>query len=183
MSYHRKSIRLPGYDYSQGGMYFISINTYNHCMLFMDIVGDQFVPTAYGEIALCEWMKLEKRFRFIELDTFIVMPNHVHGIIIFHEIPDGVERKNGLSERIDPPHPPHEQINSARLKRASLGSVIGAYKSTTARLINCLRHSPGDRVWQRNYYEQIIRNENHWARAREYIQNNPDNWKSEKNIK
>jgi len=123
---------------------------------------------------LGEWLRLTKRFQHIELDEFCIMPDHHHGILIIDpELFQPFKRMSSGSKH-DKPKSNKESI-SGGLVPGSLGAIVGAYKSTTARLINAMRHSPGAAVWQRNYHEQIIRNEDHWNKVREYIIRNPYN--------
>jgi len=158
----RKSIRLKGYDYSLGGVYFITINTHSHQPLFGEIHDSTIQLSQYGEIALTEWKRLPERCKYIELDEFSLLPDHLHGILIHHA---KLVKPNNENKSLVP---------------GSLGAIIGAYKSTVARLINAMRRTPGAPVWHRNYYEQIIRNEAHWIDAREYIIQNPSNWRKKK---
>jgi putative transposase len=161
MDHHRQSIRLPGYDYSQAGAYFVTIVTWHRVCLFGAFTDGQFAASTLGQVASIEWQKLGTRFPFASFDTFVVMPNHVHGIVVIKTQAEGGNQ---------------EMQTSGRLRPHSLGSVIGAYKSTTARLINMLRKTASAPVWLRNYYEHVIRDEAEWSKIYDYIEDNPRRW-------
>jgi len=173
----RRSIRLNGYDYTQAGAYFVTMVTHGHETLFGEIQAGVMQLNEFGDLAESEWQRLEQRFDRVIPDEFIVMPNHVHGILFIIESDTVVgagqetDRKNGLN----PLAPPLRNASTPNT-RQSLGIFIGAYKSTTARLINGLRHAYGTPVWQRNYYERIIRDERELNTIRKYIRDNPLKW-------
>jgi len=147
--HHRRSIRLKDYDYSQSGAYFITLVTYNRALLFGEIVDGVMKVNDAGFVAQTECKKLSVRFSGIIIENFVVMPDHMHAIIILEPV-DG--------------------------KTHTLGTIVGSYKSTVARLINGLRHTPGAPVWLRNYYEHIICNENEFTNIWNYIEDNPSRW-------
>jgi REP element-mobilizing transposase RayT len=156
--HQRRSIRLKGYDYSKAGAYFITICTHCKECLFGEIIDGATKLNAYGEIVEKCWCELPNHYENICLDEFVVMPNHIHGIIVItynvgaiHELP--LQRRNML-----------------------LPKIIGQFKMQSAKQINQLRHTHGQPVWQRNYYEHIIRNEDELNHIREYILNNPSKW-------
>jgi len=168
--HHRRSIRLKGYDYSQAGLYFITICTHNRENLFGEIVGangicPEMVLNVYGEIVKNEWIKTTKIRSEIELYEFVVMPNHFHGIV---EI-----RRGDRSAKGD--QPVALTIKSGPQQK-SIGSLIAGYKSVVTKQINILRNIPGVSVWQRNYYEHVIRDEKSYLKIAEYIINNPLHW-------
>lgn len=149
----RKPTRLPGYDYSQGGYYFVTVCTYNKIHLFGEIISGNMVLNQLGEIVFSTWVNLPIHFNSIALDEFIVMPNHFHGII-------AIESPNPTSE-----HRPNE--------KPSLGVIIGGFKTWSARKINAITNRTGKPVWQRSFYDHIIRNQTSLNQIREYIINNP----------
>lgn len=151
----RKFVRLKGFDYSKNGAYFITICSKNKTSVFGRIHAGQMELNRYGKIALCAWHDLINSFPFIELDEFVVMPNHVHGIVIIQSVTD---------------------CNSIHDKCSPLWRMVGTFKSSVTRQINALRLTPGCGLWQRNYYEHIIRNELSLDRIREYIALNPIHW-------
>ena len=150
---HRRSIRLPGYDYSQAGAYYVTIVAQGRECLFGEIVNAEMKLSRYGQIVQYAWFDLPRHYPHVELDAFCIMPNHGHGIIVLHD--------NVLMVR----HP--------------LSEIVRALKSFSARRINALRKTPGIPVWQRNYYEHIIRNEQDYQTKRNYILSNPENWEKD----
>jgi putative transposase len=168
--HHRRSIRLEGYDYAQPGAYFITICTQDRVCLFGDIVDGVMRLNQTGEIVRQCWMAIPEHFPHAMLDEFVVMPNHVHGIIVVGEMPNvGATHASPLPlapPRVRP-HGPHRQ---------SVGSIVGSFKSAATRRMNEYRGTSGTTVWQRNYYEHIIRTEDSLDRIRRYIAENPARW-------
>jgi len=158
---HRRLIRLKGYDYAQEGMYFFTICTYDRQFLFGNVLTGEMELNEFGHIVAEEWRKSTVIRHEIELDMFIVMPNHLHGIVTMTDRDVGA---TGWS-----PFP------SGPSKR-SLGAFVGGFKSVVTTRINQLRGTPGVPVWQRNYYEHIIRDEESLNRIRRYIADNPTRW-------
>ena len=173
----RKSIRLKGYDYSQAGTYYISICTKDRLCLFGDIANQEMVLNAAGRMITDAWNELAERFCNIELVEYIVMPNHIHGVISIVGVPLVGTRKtgNGLSKRAGTRPAPTK----------GLGDIVGAFKSfTTNDYIQGVRANgwtpfPG-KLWQRNYYEHIVRNDKELNLIREYIRQNPAQWDADK---
>lgn len=160
--HRRRSIRLRGYDYSQPGAYFVTIVTHDRECLFGEIVEGQMRLSPYGRIATEEWARTADVRTNVVLDTFAVMPNHIHGIII-------------ITGRGTAAPCPYEPAFGKSIPHA-LPTIIGQIKSITTKRINIIRDTPGLPVWQRNYYEHVIRNDHELDRIREYIANNPMQW-------
>ena len=160
--HHRRSLRLKGYDYSRAGAYFVTICTHGRECLFGEIMDGEMRLNAAGQAAQAEWVRLPERFQSIELDEFVIMPNHLHGIILVGA---------GLA-------PPDSGAASrgAASSAPTLGHILRAFKSISAIAVNRLLGRSGRSLWQRNYYEHIVRSENELARIREYIANNPAQW-------
>ena len=152
--HHRQSIRLQGYDYSASGAYFISICTHDREYLFGYIVNETMEFNIFGDIAQYYWQQLSQYHPNIILDESIVMPNHLHGIIV---------------------------LESSMDYKKSISEIIRGFKTFSAKAINKERGLRGVPVWQRNYYDRIIRNELELDRVRQYIINNPCNWDADKN--
>ena len=176
---NRRSIRLKGYDYSQPGAYFITLVTQGRECLFGDVVNGEMQLNAAGQIVLEEWMRTPSMRPEMDIDEFVVMPNHIHGIIIICEN-NGIPAvgAHGIGAHGGAPlhnHTP-QQPQPTHRKPRSLGSFIAGYKSIVTRRVNAQFGTPGVPLWQRNFYERIIRNEKEWDRARLYIINNPLNW-------
>ena len=157
--FHRRSIRLQGFDYSSAGAYFVTIVAWRREMLFGDVVDGEMKLNQIGEIVSDKWRWLESQYEYVELGAWIVMPNHFHGILIIHEHGRGDSR-----------------IAPTQTKRKPLGRLIGAFKTVSTKHINLLRNTEGQVVWQRNYYEHIIRNEREWENIHSYIESNPSMW-------
>jgi REP element-mobilizing transposase RayT len=148
--HHRRSLRLKGFDYSSSGAYFITICTHDRECILGDIINGEMQLNQFGKIARLHWQQLSQRYRNLEIDESIVMPNHLHGILIL--------------------------LGSSSDRRKSISEIIRGFKTFSARQINSIRHQYGVPVWQRNYYERIIRNEEELNNVRQYILNNPQNW-------
>jgi REP element-mobilizing transposase RayT len=162
--HHRRSIRLPGYDYSQPGMYFVTICVEEKRCLLGEVVNGEMLVNEYGRVVWEEWCQSAEIRREVQLDEFVVMPNHVHGVVEIIEPPSvGATGRSPL--RLKPGPPPQ-----------SLGSFVAGFKSAATTRINILRGTPHVPLWQRNYYEHVIRNEDDLHRIREYIQTNPLRW-------
>jgi len=157
--HHRRSIRLQGYDYAQTGAYFVTICTHHRECLLGQVVDGHTVLNQYGEIVVACWNDLSNHYLSVELDAFVVMPNHVHGIILLAD-PVGAGLK---------PAP-------TVLKRQPLSEIIRAFKTFSSRRINESRSMPGITTWQHNYYEHVICNEDSLHHIREYIATNPLRW-------
>jgi REP element-mobilizing transposase RayT len=164
---HRRSLRLKGYDYKQAGVYFVSMCTLNRTCFFGDIVNGEMMLNAEGQIVAEEWIKTAEIRNNIELDEWVVMPNHFHGILVINEC-RGTARRAPTVEQFGKPVP------------GSIPTIIRSFKSAVTKRINELHNSPGAKIWQRNYYEHIIRNEKSYVRIAEYIINNPAKWTLDK---
>jgi REP element-mobilizing transposase RayT len=171
---NRKSIRLKNYNYSQPGAYYVTICAQNRKCLFGEIYDGKMVLNEYGEIVQKEWRRTEKIRKNIELDKFIIMPNHIHGIINIV----GTHCNVPLQNHDTPSHNHVEKFGHSTPN--SIPTIIKLFKSTTTRQINVIRNTPGVRVYQRNYYERIIRNKFGLNRIRRYILDNPANWENDK---
>ena len=172
---HRKNIRLTGYDYASEGAYFITIVTQDREPLFGSVVYGEMVLNEFGKIVAEEWERSGAIRAEIELDEFVVMPNHFHAIVnIFqtgmddHSICTG-DRPVGAYG-----HTPLQ--NQFRSPSRSLGALVRGFKSSVTTRINTLRGTPGTPVWQRNYFDRVIRSDREYEEIAAYIANNPANW-------
>lgn len=177
--HHRRSIRLKGYDYSQQGAYFVTICTHQRNCLFGEIVDGEMKLNTNGEIAKGCWLSLPRHFQNVELDEFVVMPNHLHGIIIIAEEGEALadlnyQKQQKFSSQCFAPTGDTIKINGTIPQ--SLAAIIQNYKSVSTRQINRINKAKGNVIWQRNYYERIIRNEEALNNIRQYIITNPINW-------
>lgn len=173
--HHRRSIRLKEYDYRRAGAYFITICSWNNECLFGSISDGKIQLNEYGQIVNVEWLQTGVVRPNVKLDTFIVMPNHIHGIIILNEDARTIQPVVGSPRRVAPTGRPNGPVSG------SIGAIVGQYKSIVTKRINKMRNTTGFNIWQRNYYEHIIRNENELNRIREYIINNPTRWAEDEN--
>lgn len=189
--HHRRSIRLKEYDYSQPGAYFITICTHQREHRFGEVVNGVMQLNEFGQIAQEEWMKTALIRGEIELGEFVIMPNHFHGIIWIVD-GRGTARRRGAAccrgtARRAPPGglgetsadftPTHEQFGKPVV--GSIPTIVRAFKSAVSRRINLARCTPGKPVWQRNYWEHIIRDEKDLTNAQAYILNNPAQWEND----
>lgn len=181
--HHRRSIRLKGYDYSVAGAYFVTIVAWQREMLFGEIVNGGMKLNRYGYIVRDVWFDLKNHYRHVELGTFVIMPNHVHGILILVDDGRGGSSITGGTNPSDDliagaePRPIDQTRPYVKTKpRHGLPEIVRAFKSFSARRINRLRRTNGIPVWQRNYYEHIIRNDDDHDRIHRYIESNPSMW-------
>jgi len=233
--HHRRSIRLPGYDYASPGAYFVTIVTYRHACLFGKMQNNKMQLTKLGQIVEEHWRDISEHFPNVELGTFVVMPNHIHGIIILHadairgvvstpeilhnhprrgvvstpEISHDHSRMDVVStpeishdhSRMDVVSTPEILNNQPRrgvvstpeilnnqprrgvvstpiitVPQPTLGQVVAYFKYQSTKQINTILDSAGTPIWQRSYYEHIIRNEDEHERIHLYIESNPVNW-------
>lgn len=173
--HHRRSIRLRNYDYSQSGIYFITLCTHQRKCLFGQISDGKMELNELGEIVQNEWLRSPEIRKEITLDEWVVMPNHLHGIVIITK-PDQPQNSD-LPNLLATNHSLPLQGLPIQMKPRSLSSLIVGFKSATTRQINHCRHASGTSVWQRNYYENIVRNQQSLQNFCEYIRNNPLSWK------
>jgi putative transposase len=177
--HHRRSVRFKGYNYSQAGAYFITVCVHNRECIFGKIVNGKMILNEFGDIVAGEWIKSAEIRDEIELDEWVVMPNHFHGIAIIV----GVLQRTGRGDRPVAPTSTELQtpITPAGPTKKSIGALMAGFKSAVTKRINKIRKTPGAKLWQRNFYEHIIRNENEINRIRQYIINNPIEWGSDRN--
>ena len=173
--HHRRSIRLQGYDYSQPGAYFVTICTHGRECLFGEIVDGEMRLNELGEMVAYTWHDLVNHVDGIMLDEYVIMPNHMHGVIIIVGT-DDVDVGAGSEPAPTSTEPAPTDATNRPKKRHPLPEIVRQLKTFSARRINALRNTPGVPVWQRNYYEHIIRNEAELQRIRQYIRQNPERW-------
>jgi len=175
--HRRRSIRLRGYDYAKDGFYFITLCTHERVMLFGDILREndgsrRMVCNELGEMVADEWVRSSSLRREIWIDEFVVMPNHFHGIVCIRGRGDRYCRGDRpVAPTLDRPGP----------RPGSVSSFIAGFKSAVTLRGNRMRQSPGTPLWQRNFYEHIIRNKGELEQTREYIKNNVFNWDADEN--
>ena len=166
--HQRRSIRLPGFDYTSAGHYFVTICTKDRNPLLGQVIDDCVDLSTYGDIVADCWRWLSERYPYIELDEWVVMPNHLHGILVISD--DGRGGSRTAPTTTDANHVP---------ERKSLGSLIGAFKTVSTKKANEVRGTPGRPIWQRNFFDHVIRDQKSLDSIRRYISNNPAQWNSD----
>jgi putative transposase len=197
----RRCIRLRGYDYSQPGAYFVTVCTYRKQMLFGEIINERMDLNGFAKIVEACWLSLPDHFDYVILDEFLIMPNHFHAILFIstttarvngvmgakHASPEGdlrvaptksvariargsVTPVTGLYGEGDP------WVAPTGPRPRSLAAVIGSFKSAVTRQVHAAGHCLGSSLWQRTYYEHVVRDEASSNRIREYISPNPVRW-------
>jgi putative transposase len=197
MPHHRRSIRLKGYDYSQTGMYFVTIVTWQRLMLFGKIENGEMKMNRVGDVVQKWWSGIPSHFSNVETGAFIIMPNHVHGIIIITDDRRGtvpvprVVIGTQQGGEVSPQHqsvevssqcrgrevsPQHQCGETPPLRKPRLGQIVAYFKYQSTKEINIMDGGRIAKLWQRNYYEHIIRNEHEMENIWNYIQINPAMW-------
>jgi len=187
--HHRRSIRLQGYDYSQPGIYFITLCTQNHECLFGEILNGEMRLNEFGKMTQQCWLEIPHHFPHVKLDEFVIMPDHIHGIIILNDIVGAKNFSPQPSNNFSPqpsnnfsPQPmstPQQNITPFRSPSKTIGSIIRGFKIGVTKGFR--QNTDIYVVWQRNYYEHIIRNKVELNRMRQYIIDNPKKWKTDEN--
>jgi putative transposase len=160
----RHSIRLRGFDYTAPAAYFVTICTYNRDLIFGAINDGALTFSRRGLIAQQCWRDIPNHRPYVTLDQFIVMPNHLHGVFCIEP----------FAERAT------QVLPLQRAVAHSVGAIVGSYKAAVSRTINKLRPGAGNNLWQRNFFEHIIRDENSLFAIRQYIETNPQRWEDDK---
>ena len=195
--HHRRSIRLKDYDYSRCGAYYVTICVQERLCLFGDVVNGKMIMSDAGEMIHRTWSQLPEKYPVVRTDAFVVMPNHVHGIVL-----NDVDSSVGAAPCGRPLSRPNQNENCRVTeiesrdegqpqgvaptddRRISLSDIVHRFKSfTTNRYAKGVKesgwHSFPGRLWQRNYFERVIRNEDEMNRIRDYIDGNPQNWETD----
>ncbi|MCX6143684.1 MAG: hypothetical protein NTZ35_10710 [Ignavibacteriales bacterium] len=181
----RKRLRLKQYDYSQPGAYFVTICTKDREHRFGEIVEGEMWANGMAAVVQSRWNDLPNHYPNVELDEFVIMPNHVHGIIVILDKPVTVGDPT-VGDGAKPLDQPAVAATSRRPNtgagspRPYLGNVVAYFKYQSAKRINEINGTPSTPVWQRGYYDHIIRDDRSLTRIREYIAHNPQRWASDK---
>ena len=171
----RRTIRLPGFDYTRPRAYFVTICAHDRACLFGDVVDGAARLNEFGEIVREEWGRSAEIRAELTIDAYVIMPNHFHGIVMIDVGAHGA-RPSNMGDRVNRAH------GRAPLRPPkSLGSFIAGFKSISTKRINLLRHLPAQQVWQRNCFEHVIRNDADLAAIRDYIAGNPARWADDEN--
>jgi REP element-mobilizing transposase RayT len=169
--HHRRSIRLKEYDYSQPGEYFVTICTYNHECILGEIINGEMRLNEIGKIVERCWKEIPSHFMNVELDEFVVIPNHLHGILTINEPVEYIQPNIHVGVQN---FEPLQQNTYQHVIPKSLGSIIRSYNAAVTH--KCRQCGYHDFRWQRNYFEHIIRNDNELNNIRDYIHNNVLQW-------
>ncbi|MEM9271379.1 MAG: transposase [Cyanobacteria bacterium P01_F01_bin.143] len=165
--YRIESARCPNWDYTSNGYYFVTICTYNRQCFFGNVIAGKMQLSDMGLIIAQEWQKTSQIRANVQLDEWVVMPNHLHGIIIINNSVETFRRNVSTTNK------------KSRLKPNSLGSIIGQFKSICTKRI--WKMGFNDFRWQTRFYDNIIRDEESLHRIRQYIINNPAQWELDRN--
>lgn len=177
--HHRRSIRVKGYDYSSKGAYYVTIVTWHRDCIFGEVVDKEVILNNLGKIADECWRAIPEHFPFVELGAHVVMPNHAHGIIVIRNdesMTVGATNSVGATQWVAPTP---SQTRPKGPKPKSLGAIIGSFKSAVSYRIHKEHNATG--IWQRNYYEHIIRDERDLQNKTDYIEANPSLWDEDEN--
>ena len=223
--HHRRSVRLKNYDYTLAGAYFVTICAWRQECVFGEVVAGEMRLSIEGKVASEQWMCLEKRFPGIDCGAFVIMPNHIHGIVIMNGGGRGAGEASGDIGHANPPlrpydarevsagidhenHPPHPHDDPRDLHGGgrgageatgdighenpplrpyahpivvpgSLGAIVRAYKASVTWRIHAMHRYDETPIWQRNYYEHIIRNEADMQRIEAYMRDNSHRWEQD----
>ncbi|MCO6451868.1 MAG: transposase [Caldilineales bacterium] len=177
--HHRRSIRLQGYDYSRAGAYFVTILVKDRACVLGEVVEGEMRLSEVGEVVQEVWDSLPARYPGVETDAFVVMPNHVHGIIVITDEGEATARESSahrVDVRADHVRADHDLPQPQPRRQMLLPKIIGYFKMNAAKRANLILGAAGQPFWQRNYYEHIIRDADALNRIRTYIANNPAKW-------
>ncbi len=179
---NRKSIRLKNYDYRSNGYYFVTICTYEKICYFGSLKNDLVNLSELGKIAEKFWLEIPHHFNFVQIDRFVIMPNHIHGIVIinnnqFDRQEKQIYNQSYLQSNLDNKY--SKIMSNISPKKGSLSTIIRSYKSAVSKWSR--KNNFNNFNWQSRFYEHIIRNEQSLNNIREYIINNPINWKEDEN--
>ena len=162
----RRATRLHGYDYAQTAGYFVTICAQHQGYLFGKIIDGQMQLNELGKIVVECWSRIPQHFSSAELDVYVVMPNHIHGGIL-------LGTRGAKWHRLPARSLPNRRGEASS---STLGQVVAYFKFQSTKYINQHRDMPGTRVWQRNYYDHVIRDERDLQRIRRYVTDNPMQW-------
>lgn len=199
--HHRRSIRLKGYDYAADGAYYVTIVTYERECLFGEIIENEMYLSTYGEIVQKWWDEIPVHFPNVEMGVFVIMPNHVHGIVVIT-----AERRGEVLSPCNDPDQNNQQITNNNdvfyqteefmetdlknlggrtpplrktmpTRKPTLGQIVAYFKYQSTKDMNKIEDVQTiTKFWQRNYYEYIVRNEKEWKQKTDYILDNPSRW-------
>lgn len=164
----RQSIRLPKYNYAQPGAYFVTIVTHHRKCFFGSLRNDEVFLSDIGRIVEGAWREIPTHFPHVTVDEYVIKPNHIHGIV------------NMLQADVGAPYmAPLRSNHSQESASPTLGIIIGTFKAAVTRQVHKLDRFWGVKIWHRNYYEHVIRDERDYERIIDYMAVNPENWEKD----
>ena len=184
----RRPTRLQGFDYTSPGAYFVTICTQNRANVFGEIIESEMKLNEYAEIAKNYWLYINRHFSNVRSDEFVIMPDHFHGIVfiidttIIDSVGDGSPVPYATGEKLtlssvsttgEETSPLQVKNVDWSVKKPTLGQIVGYFKYQSAKRINEMRDTPGVKIWQRSFYDHVIRTDEDLAVLRDYILNNP----------
>jgi putative transposase len=167
-THRRRSIRLRDFDYAQTGAYFVTICAHERVCLFGELVDNEVQLNDAGKVVKACWLAVSTHFLDVDLDAFVVMPNHLHGIVVITDRVVGAKNVSPLRDNVDTRRRPIQSPSK------TIGSIVRGFKIGVTKWFRENEH--GGKVWQRNYYEHVIRNGESLSRIRQYIHENPTRW-------
>jgi len=197
LKHSRHAVRWAVCDYAGDGAYFVTLCTVGKVCLFGDAAGEGIHLNEYGKIVQACWKALPKHYVDLKLDAFVVMPNHLHGIIVLGDVGPGPRHTENIYD--DPvgaglqpaqvptdtqgrvANPPLRDDKESRVKRRhGVSEIVRGFKTFSAKRINALRGTQGKSLWQRSFHDRVIRDEDEWRHIYEYIEDNPARWAADR---
>jgi len=179
--HHRRSIRMKGYDYSLPGAYFVTLLSLGRDCLFWEIKEGIIRKSDIGKLVNDCWLKIPNHLNDIGFDEYVLMPNHLHGIILIqNSIGKGEAFAETIQSMVDTKSANASPLRPRETQPGSLGAIIQNFKSVSTLMVNKGYFESGNRLWQLNSYERIIRNERELNAIRQYIRDIPHNWELDK---
>lgn len=174
--HHRRSIRWRGHDYSSPGAYFVTGCELHKRHIFGEVIEGEMHLNPIGEIVAACWEWLGKNYSHVVLDEWIVMPNHMHGIIILTDDDSSGARTAPVDAGKGDSRTAPTEPGDTPPKRKTAGRLIGAFKTASTNRINAIQNTHGPTVWQRDFHDRVIRDNDELEEIREYIRTNPLRW-------
>jgi len=168
--HQRRSIRLKEYDYSNEGAYFVTIVSHNRMNIFGSIHHGRMNLNQTGKIVENTWLEIPSHYPYVQTDAYVIVPNHIHGILIFESV-GATHEVSRIQRQGSPLHAMPQPI-----KRQPLDVIVGSFKSAATKHIHRVGYLTQKTIWQRNYYEHIVRDDEDYQRIVEYFEMNPSNW-------
>jgi len=163
----RRSVRLPGFDYSKIGMYFVTVCASERRCIFGEVRDDETVLSSIGQIVSACWIEIPHHFPNVKIEAYVVMPNHIHGILTIHSNWKGAGSQEKLAA-------PMESFGKPTPR--SIPTIVRSFKAAASRHSRESGYVKGESIWQRGYYEHVLRNTREYVEVTNYILQNPARW-------